>query len=71
MSKTDQTELLADRLLRIVKDDGHDLRWLSRSSGIPYSTLRSQLIYQPHRLTAASVFAIAGALGRDVSEVVQ
>lgn len=70
MSKTATTEDLANRLLTVSRQRGFDLRRLSRDSGIAYSTLRSQLIYKPGRLTAENMFAIIAAIGVDVSEVV-
>jgi DNA-binding phage protein len=63
------TEALADRLLQMAKANG-GLRQLSRDSGIAYSTLRAQLIYEPSRLTAVNVFAITSALNVELAEVV-
>lgn len=69
MTKTTQTEALADRLLTLAKANG-GLRRLSDTSGIAYSTLRSQLIYEPSRLTVQNAFRMTTALDVKMSELV-
>ncbi len=70
MRNTEAPQGVADRVLRIVKDDERSLEWLSRKSGIPYSTLRAHLIYKPHRLTIDTAGKIANALGRPLTDLV-
>lgn len=70
MSKTQTTDAVAEKVLRIVKEDDRSLEWLSRKSTIPYSTLRAHLIYQPHRLTIQTLGKIANALGRPLADLV-
>ncbi|MEW1990778.1 hypothetical protein [Microbacterium sp. NPDC078849] len=70
MSKTHQVEDLASRILRLIKDDDRDMMWLSDKSTIPYSTLRSKLLYKPERLTAGDLFLIAGALNITAAELI-
>lgn len=60
MSKTPQVEELANNILKAL--DGRSMKLLEKRSGIPYSTLRSHLLYNTSRLTAENVFAIAEAL---------
>lgn len=70
MSNTNRVEALATKILQVVKDDDRDLAWLSEKSGIPYSTLRSKLIYKPSRLSAGDLFPIASALGMTAAVLV-
>jgi hypothetical protein len=53
------SESFADAVLIALKDDDRTPEWLSRQTGIPSSTLRSQLIEKPARLTYRNAVAIA------------
>lgn len=67
---TRTAETAAGKILQLVKEDERDLEWLSRKAHIPYSTLRAQLIYHPHRLTIRNTGFIAEALGRPLTDLV-
>lgn len=70
MSNTATVEDIAANILRLTKEAGRDQRWLSRASQIPYSTLRTQLISHPHRLTVENIVKCTGALGVSLAEAV-
>jgi lambda repressor-like predicted transcriptional regulator len=53
------SEAFAKAALAALDEDERTLKWLSRRSGIDYSTLRSQLLEKPARLTYRNAVAIA------------
>lgn len=55
-------EDFAESVLAALKDDERTPEWLSRQTGIPSSTLRSQLIEKPQRLTYLNAARISQVL---------
>lgn len=55
-------EDFAEEVLTVLKADERSIQWLSRQTGIAGSTLRSQLLERPSRLTLLNALRIASVL---------
>jgi lambda repressor-like predicted transcriptional regulator len=49
----------ADEVLTALKEDGRSREWLSRMTGISSSTLHSQLVVDPSRMTVVNALRIS------------
>jgi len=60
-------EDFATAVLGALEADERTPRWLSRKTGIAYTTLRSQLIEEPTRLSYVNAVRIADAIPLEVA----
>jgi lambda repressor-like predicted transcriptional regulator len=56
-------EGFAEEVLTVLKADERSIQWLSRQTGIAGSTLRSQLLDKPSRLTLLNAIRISEVTG--------
>ncbi|WP_350347214.1 helix-turn-helix transcriptional regulator [Agromyces sp. G08B096] len=67
MVTTEASAGVAEKVRQALREQERNITWLSRKTGIPYSTLWVHLTKRPENLTFATVVAIAEALALPVS----
>lgn len=64
------SELAVNNITRLMEQQERSIAWLSRSTGIPYKRLLSEVKHQTKPMSLDTALAAAAALGADLPALV-